>query len=199
MTKIEVVTRLNAIADEANSHDNGYHYEVVARDWANYGKNRTYFSIVETRDNSKHYVKKDYGFYDNNADEYVAGKANIEYDFGGNHKIEIVEETEAEAEAETETIEITENEEEIIMKKFTVETAIIENGTVVGWDADAIRDYVEAIDAEEAMDFARDYLRDCIISNGGDPDDEEITLRAREVINDECGDFGEWIYESQEG
>ena len=81
------------------------------------------------------------------------------------------------------------------MKKFTVETAIIENGTVVGWDADAIQDYVEAIDAEEAMDFARDYLRDCIISNGGDPDEEEIVLRTREVINDECGDFGEWIYE----
>ena len=81
------------------------------------------------------------------------------------------------------------------MKKFTVETAIIENGTVVGWDADAIQDYVEAIDAEEAMDFARDYLRDCIISNGGDPDEEEIVLRAREVINDECGDFGERIYE----
>lgn len=81
------------------------------------------------------------------------------------------------------------------MKKFTVETAIIENGTVVGWDADAIQDYVEAIDAEEAMDFARDYLRDCIISNGGDPDKEEIVLRTREVIDDECGDFGEWIYE----
>ena len=81
------------------------------------------------------------------------------------------------------------------MKKFTVETAIIENGTVVGWDADAIQDYVEAIDAEEAMDFARDYLRDCIINNGGDPDGEEITLRAREVIDTECGDYGEWIYE----
>ena len=98
MTQQEIITRLNAIADEANSHDNGYHYEVVARDWANYGKDRTYFTIVETRDNSKHYVKKDYGFYDNNADEYVSGKANIEYDFGGNHKIEIVEETETEAE-----------------------------------------------------------------------------------------------------
>lgn len=81
------------------------------------------------------------------------------------------------------------------MKKFTVETAIIENGTVVGWDADAIQDYVEAINAEEAMDFARDYLRDCIISNGGNPDGEEITLRAREVIDTECGDYGEWIYE----
>ena len=76
------------------------------------------------------------------------------------------------------------------MKKFDVEMA-----TITGWDADAIQDYVEAIDAEEAMDLARDYLRDCIISNGGDPDEEEIVLRAREVINDECGDFGEWIYE----
>lgn len=81
------------------------------------------------------------------------------------------------------------------MKKFTVETAIIENGTVVGWDADAIQDYAEAIDAEEAMDFARDYLRDCIINNGGDPDEEEIVLRAREVIDTECGDYGEWVYE----
>lgn len=88
MTKNEVITRLNAIADEANSHDNGYHYEVVIRDWTNYGKDRTYFSIVETRDNSRHYVKKDYGFYDNAADEYITGKANIEYDFGGNHKME---------------------------------------------------------------------------------------------------------------
>ncbi len=93
MTKQEIINRLNTIADLANVADNGYHYEVIARDWANYGKDRTYFTIVETRDNSKHYVKKDYGFYDNNADEYVAGKANIEYDFGGNHKIEIVEET----------------------------------------------------------------------------------------------------------
>lgn len=117
MTKNEVINRLNAIANEANSHDNGYHYEVITNEWVKYGKNRTYFSIVETRDNSKHYVKKDYGFYDNNADEYVAGKANIEYDFGGNHKIEIVEETENEAEAETETIEeITEE----TVEEFTV-------------------------------------------------------------------------------
>lgn len=80
------------------------------------------------------------------------------------------------------------------MKKFTVETAIIKKGTVVGWDADAIQDYVEAIDAEEAMDFARDYLRDCIISNGGDPDEEEMVLRAREVIDDECGELYNEVY-----
>lgn len=128
MTKIEVITRLNAIADEANSHDNGYHYEVVARDWANYGKNRTYFSIVETRANSKHYVKKDYGFYDNNADEYVAGKANIEYDFGGNHKIEIVEETETETEAETveETVEETAEEITVMSSQRFLDEGIVE-------------------------------------------------------------------------
>lgn len=105
MTKQEIINRLNIIAEEANSYDNGYHYEVIVRDWNNYGKSRTYFSIVETRDNSKHYVKKDYGYYDNNADEYVTGKANIDYDFSGNHKIEIEEETEAEAEVETENTE----------------------------------------------------------------------------------------------
>lgn len=88
MTKQEIINRLNIIAEEANSYDNGYHYEVIVRDWNNYGKSRTYFSIVETRDNSKHYVKKDYGYYDNNADEYVTGKANIDYDFSGNHKVE---------------------------------------------------------------------------------------------------------------
>ena len=188
MTKNEVINRLNAIANEANSHDNGYHYEVITNEWVKYGKNRTYFSIVETRDNSKHYAKKDYGFYDNNADEYVAGKANIEYDFGGNHKIEIEE--------EPETTENAENEEETTMKKFTVEIAITdENGTITGWDSDAVQDYAEAIDAEEAMDFARDYLTECIINNGGDPNEISIILRAQEVIDAGCGDYGEWIYE----
>lgn len=190
MTKNEVINRLNKIAADANSHDNGYHYEVITNEWVKYGKNRTYFSIVETRDNSKHYVKKDYGYFDNNADEYVAGKANIEYDFGGNHKIEIEE--------EPETTETTENEEETTMKKFTVEIAITdENGTITGWDSDAVQDYVEAIDAEEAMDFARDYIRECIINNGSEPDGNDIVLRAREVIDASCGDYGDWVYNNE--
>ncbi len=101
MTKNEVINRLNAIANEANSHDNGYHYEVITNEWVKYGKDRTYFSIVETRDNSKHYVKKDYGYYDNNADEFVAGKASIDYTFSG-EKFEEPAEVEAEAETEIE-------------------------------------------------------------------------------------------------
>ena len=73
MTKNDIIKRINAIADLANSYDNGYHYEVKTSEWIKYGKDRTYFSIVETRDNSKHYVKKDYGYFDNNAEEFVPG------------------------------------------------------------------------------------------------------------------------------
>lgn len=97
MKKTEIIARLNAITDLANSYDNGYHYEVKISEWVNYGKDRTYFSIIETRDNSKHYVKKDYGFYDNNAEEFVPGKASIDYTFSG-EKFEMPTEVEEEAE-----------------------------------------------------------------------------------------------------
>lgn len=97
MKKAEIIARLNAIADLANSYDNGYHYEVKISEWVKYGKDRTYFSIIETRGNSKHYVKKDYGFYDNNAEEFVPGKASIDYTFSG-EKFEMPAEVEEEAE-----------------------------------------------------------------------------------------------------
>ena len=97
MKKTDIIARLNAIADLANSYDNGYHYEVKISEWVNYGKDRTYFSIIETRDNSKHYVKKDYGFYDNNAEECGPGKASIDYTFSG-EKFEMSAEVEEEAE-----------------------------------------------------------------------------------------------------
>lgn len=80
------------------------------------------------------------------------------------------------------------------MKKYEVDMAIIENGTITGWDSDAVLDYVEATDAEEAMNFARDYLTECMINNHFNPEDEEIILRAREVIDRSVGDYGEWIY-----
>lgn len=83
MNKNEVITAIEAIVTEANSHNNGFHYEMTTNDWANYGKDRTYFAIVETRENSKHYVKKDYGYYDNIADKYVEGKARIGFTFSG--------------------------------------------------------------------------------------------------------------------
>ena len=72
--KEQLIKKLNEIVDEKNSHDNGYHYEAVVNDWENYGKSRTYFSIVETRDNSKHYSKTRYGFFDNQSEKYVPEK-----------------------------------------------------------------------------------------------------------------------------
>lgn len=83
MTKIEILEKLNAIAEIGNASCNGYHYEVKANDWNNYGKNRTYFSIVETRDFSKHNKEKKYGFYDNAADNYVGNENDFQYTFSG--------------------------------------------------------------------------------------------------------------------
>ena len=83
MTKREFIERVNQIAAEGNSHDNGYHYQVVVNDWQNYGKDRTYVSIIETRNGSKHYAKKDYGFFDNIAGTFVEGKASLNYTFSG--------------------------------------------------------------------------------------------------------------------
>ena len=68
------IRKLEEIVDEKNSHDNGYHYKAVVNDWNNYGKSRTYFSIIETRDNSKHCNETRYGFFDNNSGIYVPAK-----------------------------------------------------------------------------------------------------------------------------
>lgn len=77
-----IIKKLKAVAAEKNSYDNGYHYEVSVSNWENYGKSRTYIAIIETRNCSKHYVKSNYGYYDNIADEYVPHKyGNIEKEF----------------------------------------------------------------------------------------------------------------------
>lgn len=80
------------------------------------------------------------------------------------------------------------------MEKFEIEIAIIENGTITSWDGDAVQDYVEADSEIEAIELAKDYLHDCIIDNGGDPDEVPIILRAREVIDASYSDYGEWVY-----
>lgn len=72
--KQQLINKLNEIVDEKNSHDNGYHYKAVVSNWENYGKSRTYFSIIETRDHSKHYAKTEYGYLDNQTDEYIRAK-----------------------------------------------------------------------------------------------------------------------------
>lgn len=78
------------------------------------------------------------------------------------------------------------------MTKYNIEMAIIENGTITGWDPDAVQETVNAEAAAEAIELAKDYLRDCIRDNGLNPDETEIILRAAEIID---GERGEWIYD----
>ena len=85
--------RLELIA--AKSQGGRYVYETQVNDWKtpDGNKNRTYFAIVERHPNpkvSKHYAKKDYGYYDNIKKEYVPGKGDLNksYTFGGNYKFE---------------------------------------------------------------------------------------------------------------
>ena len=81
-------------------------------------------------------------------------------------------------------------------KNYTAEIAIIEDGIITGWDADAIQDYIEAESAAEAIEFAKDYLHNCIHDNGFDTD-EKIIVRVAEINYNECGglEFGEWVYD----
>lgn len=85
MEKKDAIKRLETIL-ENTSKENGYNYTIKANDWDNYGKSRTYFSIIETRENSKHYKEKKYGYIDNITGEYFPekyGDLTKDYTFGG--------------------------------------------------------------------------------------------------------------------
>lgn len=60
----------------ANASD-VYNYEISENVWEKYGKSRTYFKVIETRENSKHYDSYDCGYIDNKTEEYVAGKVDV--------------------------------------------------------------------------------------------------------------------------
>lgn len=84
----QIINRLHEIV--ANSTIcAGYEMEIKANDWQKYGKDRTYFSIVERSNNakvSKHYKEKKYGYIDNITGEYFPvkyGDARENYTFGG--------------------------------------------------------------------------------------------------------------------
>lgn len=80
--KAVLIEKLEAIASQKNSYDNGYHYHTIIADWSNYGKSRTYLKIKETRDHSTHVKITDYGYFDNNAQTYVPAKyADINTDY----------------------------------------------------------------------------------------------------------------------
>lgn len=80
------IARLHTILNNSATYYT-YELDVVINDWQNYGKDRTYFSIVEKSktNTSKHYVKKEYGYFDNIENKYVPGKndLNENYTFSG--------------------------------------------------------------------------------------------------------------------
>jgi len=80
--KDKIIDKLNFIIDNA---PDVYIYSVSVSGWANYGKDRTYFAIWEKSNVSKHNVKYDYGYIDNQTGIYVAGRHDItkNYSLGG--------------------------------------------------------------------------------------------------------------------
>lgn len=82
--KDEIIEKLDKIVAIGNARGNGYHYDLIINDWAKYGKDRTYFKIIETRDHSKHHKEGNYGYFDNIENEYVPVKS-LDFDFGGNY------------------------------------------------------------------------------------------------------------------
>lgn len=80
--KEEIIEKIDEILENTNKV---YIRNIVCNDWEKYGKNRTYISVVETDDRTKHYKKFDFGYIDNTTNEYVPGKwdANQRYNLAG--------------------------------------------------------------------------------------------------------------------
>ncbi len=85
--KEKLVDKLNFIVSDA---PDVYRYNVYVSDWEGYGKSRTYFAVYETRRNSNHNAKYDYGFYDNQTGKYVAGRHDLtdNCSLGGRHHLD---------------------------------------------------------------------------------------------------------------
>ncbi len=86
--KMEETLREDVIVELNNLIKNAaevFNYEISERVWEKYGKSRTYFKIIETRKNSRHYVEYDFGYIDNKKDSYVPGKMDAfgKYDLAG--------------------------------------------------------------------------------------------------------------------
>lgn len=79
----KVIDELNEMISEASD---AYDYAISENLWEKYGKSRTYFKVIETRKNSKHYIEYDFGYVDNKAEAYVPGKKDVfgKYGLSGN-------------------------------------------------------------------------------------------------------------------
>ena len=80
--KEEIISKVEYIVSKASDR---YNYEIVVRDWTNYGKSRTYIKVKETSNSSKHYKCYDFGYIDNIANTYISGNkdANGNLDLAG--------------------------------------------------------------------------------------------------------------------
>lgn len=88
MTKDEVLKRLELIVlQSSQSIDRKFRLDI--RDWEKNGKFRTYFTIIVTRENTKMYKKCDYGYFDNVANEYVAGTNSLEWLCQANIRVDL--------------------------------------------------------------------------------------------------------------
>lgn len=117
MTKDYAVKRLQTIV---NHSGDAYDYEIKVRNWENYGKSRTYLSIVETSKTSKHYVERKYGYIDNQTGEYVPEKNDLNDNFtfrGSRFEEETEEVQEAEVSENMTSADMIEAIEQI-MEKF---------------------------------------------------------------------------------
>jgi hypothetical protein len=76
--KEEIISKVEYIVSKASDR---YNYEIVVRDWTNYGKSRTYIKVKETSNSSKHYKCYDFGYIDNIANTYIAGNKDANGNF----------------------------------------------------------------------------------------------------------------------
>ena len=78
MTREEAIKRLETIIENSTT---AYNHSISISEWKNYGKERLYLAIYETRENSKHNVKYDFGYIDLLTANYVAGKKDLTQNF----------------------------------------------------------------------------------------------------------------------
>lgn len=85
--KDKLIAKINFIIKNASDI---YSYSASINDWENYGKSRTYFSIWEKATNSRHNIKFDYGYFDNQTGTYIPGKLDLQrnYSVGGRSHLE---------------------------------------------------------------------------------------------------------------
>lgn len=80
MEKMKIRERLEEIVRLSDT-SGVYNYNISLNVWENYGKKRLYIAVYETRANSTHNKKYDFGFVDLLTGEYKPGKKDFREDY----------------------------------------------------------------------------------------------------------------------